>query len=99
MIGFVTTVLTTKLTPGQYCMPLEGVDLTPKPDLLTTSEIIQLAEIFANQGVNKIRLTGGEPLINKDLVYLVGKFLNSFFDRFILVVLELIKQSNNEFFM
>ncbi|XP_063679653.1 uncharacterized protein LOC134815106 [Bolinopsis microptera] len=57
----------------QYCMPLEGVDLTPKPDLLTTSEIIQLAEIFANQGVNKIRLTGGEPLINKDLVYLIEK--------------------------
>ena len=54
-------------------MPLEGVDLTSKPELLTTREILQLAEIFARQGVNKIRLTGGEPLINKDIVYLVGQ--------------------------
>ena len=54
-------------------MPLEGVDLTSKPDLLTTNEILQLADIFAKQGVNKIRLTGGEPLINKDVVCLVGQ--------------------------
>ncbi|KAL5259407.1 hypothetical protein ACHWQZ_G009749 [Mnemiopsis leidyi] len=57
----------------QYCMPLEGVDLTSSPELLTTKEILQLAGIFARQGVNKIRLTGGEPLINKDIVYLVEK--------------------------
>ena len=54
-------------------MPLEGVDLTSSPELLTTKEILQLAGIFARQGVNKIRLTGGEPLINKDIVYLVGQ--------------------------
>ena len=58
-------------------MPLEGVDLTSKPELLTTREILQLAEIFARQGVNKIRLTGGEPLINKDIVHFVGQSIET----------------------
>ena len=58
-------------------MPLEGVDLTSKPELLTTREILQLAEIFARQGVNKIRLTGGEPLINKDIVHFVGQLIET----------------------
>lgn len=50
-----------------YCMPAEGVDLTPKPDLLTQHEIIRLANLFVTSGVNKIRLTGGEPTIRKDI--------------------------------
>ena len=54
-------------------MPLDGVELTPKPELLSTQEIIKLAGIFAELGVTKIRLTGGEPLVNKDIVYLVGE--------------------------
>ena len=57
---------------GQYCMPEEGVNLTSKSELLTTSEIIQLAELFVQQGVTKIRLTGGEPLVRPDLVEIVG---------------------------
>ncbi|KFM61898.1 Molybdenum cofactor biosynthesis protein 1, partial [Stegodyphus mimosarum] len=56
----------------QYCMPEEGVPLTPKSHLLTTKEIISLASIFAKLGVTKIRLTGGEPLIRKDIVEIVG---------------------------
>lgn len=51
----------------QYCMPAEGVELTPKPQLLTQSEIIRLANLFVSSGVNKIRLTGGEPSIRKDI--------------------------------
>lgn len=51
----------------QYCMPAEGVDLTASPKLLSQSEIIRLANLFVGSGVNKIRLTGGEPTIRKDI--------------------------------
>ncbi|XP_030355029.1 molybdenum cofactor biosynthesis protein 1 isoform X2 [Strigops habroptila] len=57
----------------QYCMPEEGVQLTPKSDLLTTREIITLAKLFVKEGVEKIRLTGGEPLIRPDVVDIVGQ--------------------------
>ncbi|CAH9096331.1 unnamed protein product [Cuscuta europaea] len=51
----------------QYCMPSDGVDLTPNPQLLTRSEIFRLANLFVTSGASKIRLTGGEPTIRKDL--------------------------------
>jgi len=54
-------------------MPSEGVKLTARDRLLTTDEIIQLAELFVASGVDKIRLTGGEPTVRKDLVDIVGK--------------------------
>ncbi|XP_043940770.1 molybdenum cofactor biosynthesis protein 1 isoform X2 [Protopterus annectens] len=57
----------------QYCMPEEGVSLTPKPHLLTTEEIITLAKLFVKEGVNKIRLTGGEPLIRPDIAYIIAE--------------------------
>ncbi|NWS46582.1 MOCS1 protein, partial [Probosciger aterrimus] len=57
----------------QYCMPEEGVQLTPKSELLTTQEIITLAKLFVKEGVEKIRLTGGEPLIRPDVVDIVGQ--------------------------
>ncbi|XP_012496348.1 PREDICTED: molybdenum cofactor biosynthesis protein 1 isoform X2 [Propithecus coquereli] len=57
----------------QYCMPEEGVPLTPKADLLTTEEILTLARLFVKEGVNKIRLTGGEPLIRPDVVNIVAQ--------------------------
>ena len=44
-----------------YCMPAEGVPLSPKSHLMTYEEIYEIATIFVNHGVNKIRLTGGEP--------------------------------------
>lgn len=53
-------------------MPEEGVPLTPSNQLLTSDEIIRLANIFAKNGVNKIRLTGGEPTIRRDLIDIVG---------------------------
>jgi molybdenum cofactor biosynthesis protein A len=49
-----------------YCMPAEGIPLTPKPNLMTADEVIQTAKIFVELGVTKIRLTGGEPLVRKD---------------------------------
>ncbi|KDD76221.1 hypothetical protein H632_c310p3 [Helicosporidium sp. ATCC 50920] len=54
-------------------MPAEGVDLTPVPELLTSAEIVRLAALFARAGVSKVRLTGGEPTLRKDLVELVGQ--------------------------
>lgn len=59
-------------------MPAEGVQLTQKQKLLTTDEVICLAKLFVKQGVTKIRLTGGEPTVRKDLVDIVGKLLNPF---------------------
>ena len=49
-----------------YCMPLEGVQLSPAKHLMNANEIYSIAKIFVNLGVNKIRLTGGEPLVRKD---------------------------------
>ena len=49
-----------------YCMPLEGVQLSPAKHLMNANEIYSIAKIFVNLGVTKIRLTGGEPLVRKD---------------------------------
>lgn len=54
-----------------YCMPEEGVQLTPEARLLSTPEIIYLSSVFVSQGVDKIRLTGGEPTVRKDIVELM----------------------------
>lgn len=51
----------------QYCMPEEGVSLSPRDHLLTFEEIERLARVFVGHGVDKIRLTGGEPLVRKDV--------------------------------
>ena len=48
-------------------MPEEGVQLSPKSEILTFDEIELLAKHFVSMGVNKIRLTGGEPLVRKDV--------------------------------
>lgn len=52
-------------------MPEEGVELSPPPKLLTTPEILYLSSIFVSQGVTKIRLTGGEPTVRKDILPLM----------------------------
>lgn len=49
-----------------YCMPEEGVLLSPRDQILTFEEIERLARIFVRNGVDKIRLTGGEPLVRKN---------------------------------
>ncbi|KAI0115982.1 molybdenum cofactor biosynthesis protein 1 B [Nemania sp. FL0031] len=54
-----------------YCMPEEGVPLSPQKDLLTTPEIIMLSSLFVSQGVTKIRLTGGEPTVRRDILPLM----------------------------
>tara|TARA_R110002096_G_scaffold46455_1_gene123920 strand:+ start:8443 stop:9348 length:906 start_codon:yes stop_codon:yes gene_type:complete len=54
-------------------MPEEGVQLSPKSHLMTYEEIYDIAKIFVNHGVTKIRLTGGEPLIRKDIPVILEK--------------------------
>merc|ERR1712223_278249 len=57
----------------QYCMPEEGVDLTEKNKLLSSEELIKISKIFVDEGVKKIRLTGGEPLVRPDVIDIIGK--------------------------
>lgn len=54
-----------------YCMPEEGVPLSPPRELLTTPEIVMLSSVFVTQGVRKIRLTGGEPTVRRDILPLM----------------------------
>jgi cyclic pyranopterin phosphate synthase len=54
-----------------YCMPEEGVHLTPKAHLMTLPERKRLISLFASLGVTKLRFTGGEPTISKDLEELI----------------------------
>lgn len=54
-----------------YCMPAEGVDYLPKKELLSYEEILRLVQIFGSLGVDKIRLTGGEPFLRKDFMDLL----------------------------
>lgn len=56
-----------------YCMPAEGVQLSPKSHLMTSDEIYEIAKTFVKHGVTKIRLTGGEPLIRKDISVILEK--------------------------
>ncbi|MEN9909802.1 MAG: hypothetical protein RLZZ540_2951 [Bacteroidota bacterium] len=56
-----------------YCMPAEGIALTPKKELMTADEVFAIAQIFVNNGVDKIRLTGGEPLLRKDFPEIIEK--------------------------
>lgn len=56
-----------------YCMPEKGTLSVPHEEILSYEEIIDLAGIFASLGIHKIRLTGGEPLVRKNLSFLVKK--------------------------
>src|SRR5262249_26165145 len=56
----------------QYCMPEEEYAWLPREDILSFEEIAGLVEVFADLGVDKVRLTGGEPLLRKRLDRLVA---------------------------
>ena len=55
-----------------YCMPAEGVALSPRDHLLSFEEIARVATVGARLGLSKIRLTGGEPTVRRDLPHLVS---------------------------
>ncbi|MCL6265935.1 GTP 3',8-cyclase MoaA [Flagellimonas myxillae] len=54
-----------------YCMPSEGIDFVKNDKLLTIDELISVSEILVGQGIDKIRITGGEPFVRKDLMVLL----------------------------
>ena len=61
----------------QYCMPPEGIQLSPSSNLLTDEEITRLVDVFVKNGVDKVRLTGGEPLLRPNLASLIRHISSS----------------------
>jgi molybdenum cofactor biosynthesis protein A len=51
-----------------YCMPEEGIEYLPKQQLLTYEEMERLLRVLAGMGISKVRITGGEPFLRKDLM-------------------------------
>jgi len=51
-----------------YCMPEEGIKYMPKQELLSYEEMIRLVSVLAQMGISKLRITGGEPFIRKDMM-------------------------------
>ncbi len=58
-----------------YCMPEEGVKFTDRAEILSFEEIERFVRVAAPLGVTKLRLTGGEPLVRKDLAVLVERLV------------------------
>lgn len=56
-----------------YCMPEENYEFTPASRLMQPDEIESISKIFVENGVNKIRLTGGEPLVRKDAAEIIER--------------------------
>lgn len=56
----------------RYCMPAEGVPLTPRDEVLSFDAITRAVRVAASMGVSRIRITGGEPLLRADLPTLVA---------------------------
>ncbi|MFY0644971.1 MAG: GTP 3',8-cyclase MoaA [Bacteroidia bacterium] len=56
-----------------YCMPEEGIELKNRDSYMSADEVIQIATTFVDLGVKKIRLTGGEPLVRKDVGEIIAR--------------------------
>ena len=56
-----------------YCMPESGIDVVPRADVLRFEEIERIVRVMMRFGVRRVRLTGGEPTVRKDLVALVAR--------------------------
>jgi cyclic pyranopterin phosphate synthase len=54
-------------------MPEEGIPLIPHEEILTYEEILRIVRVFATEGISKVRLTGGEPLVRKGIVDFVSR--------------------------
>lgn len=92
-----------------YCMPEEGIPLTPEEHLPSADELMKIVSVFQEMGVDKIRLTGGEPMARKELPEILdrlygmgfrdlnittnGVFLDRFIDKFLEVGLTSVNVS------
>ena len=56
-----------------YCMPEQGIKLEPHTHMLRSEEVVRLVRLFVELGVSKVRVTGGEPLVRRNLTGLVGE--------------------------
>src|SRR5512136_433394 len=56
----------------RYCMPEEGISIIPHEEVLTYEEILRVVRVFGTEGISKVRLTGGEPLVRKGIVNFVS---------------------------
>jgi cyclic pyranopterin phosphate synthase len=56
----------------RYCMPAEGLEWLERDELLAFEELERVVRVLASMGVDEVRLTGGEPLVRRDLPRLVG---------------------------
>ncbi|HEY9170121.1 MAG TPA: GTP 3',8-cyclase MoaA [Lutibacter sp.] len=52
----------------QYCMPAQGIDIVDRTELLSYKEMYRITRVLSELGVNKVRLTGGEPFVRKDFI-------------------------------
>ncbi|MGV6845745.1 MAG: GTP 3',8-cyclase MoaA [Lutibacter sp.] len=57
----------------QYCMPAQGIDIVDRKDLLSYKEMYRIIRVLSELGVNKVRLTGGEPFVRKDFIKFLEK--------------------------
>jgi cyclic pyranopterin phosphate synthase len=55
----------------QYCMPEKPFSWTPKENLLSFDELFKFIKVAIDEGINKVRITGGEPLLREDLDYFI----------------------------
>lgn len=59
-----------------YCMPEMGMTFAPKKEILSYEEMLILSELLGELGINKIRITGGEPFVRKDLIYFLKNLVS-----------------------
>ncbi|MBN1141222.1 MAG: radical SAM protein [Deltaproteobacteria bacterium] len=60
----------------RYCMPDGEIQLLPRSEILSYEEIIDVVQVAVAMGIRKVRLTGGEPLIKRDILHLVSALAN-----------------------
>src|SRR5512135_1260936 len=80
-VGRVADDLRVSVTDGcnfrcTYCMPAEGLPWLKKAEILSYEEIERIARVAVNVGIEQIRLTGGEPLVRRDVPDLVRQLRN-----------------------
>lgn len=52
-----------------YCMPAEGIKYIPRTELLSYEEMLRLVRLLVDMGIQKVRITGGEPFVRKDMIH------------------------------
>ena len=59
-----------------YCMPEEGIQFAHKSSILSYEEMVRLITVLSEMGIEKVRITGGEPFVRKDMMQLLRSIAN-----------------------